>query len=160
RVLVELDRFADAKAVVADAIARGLDSSALHARGFDVAFVEGDVAAMDGHLNAVAQRPDRYLVLTEPPRAPLPHAALPRGRSLYSQAIIAARAAPVNEFAGSLYAELALDEALLGNIPDARAALRQALATGGAEDTVWSAALAAAMTKQGAEAAQLAATYQ
>jgi tetratricopeptide (TPR) repeat protein len=159
RVLLELDRFEEAKGIIRDAMAKGMDSSSLHARAFDLAFIEHDEAAMQDHLRAVSSRPDRYVVLTEAARAALASGERTHGRELYLQAASAARAAHVNEFAGSLYAELALADALLGNANDARSGLQQALATSSGEDTTWQSAMAAAFVGRTAQATQLAEQY-
>ena len=71
-----------------------------------------------------ASRADGYLVLTEAARAALRRRrSRPTSRTLYAQAIAAARAARITDFAGSLIAEQALDDALLGDVDRARGEL-------------------------------------
>ncbi len=53
RALLALDRLDEAKAIIAEATAKGLDSSVLHQLAFDLAFIDKDAAA---HAGAPARR--------------------------------------------------------------------------------------------------------
>src|SRR2546428_2474869 len=115
---------------------------------------------MDEHLHAAASRPDGYLVLAEAARAALASGEIERSRSLYSQAIAAARAARINDYAGGLLAEQALGDALLGDQTRAREGLQKALSVGNGIETTWPASLAAAFSGHPDQAAQLAERYR
>ena len=160
RTLIKLDRFDEAKAVLRDAAARGFDSSFNRSLLYDLAFLDHDARAMDEHLHAAASRPDGYLVLAEAARAALASGEIERSRSLYSQAIAAARAARINDYAGGLLAEQALGDALLGDQTRAREGLQKALSVGNGIETTWPASLAAAFSGHPDHAAQLAERYR
>jgi serine/threonine protein kinase/predicted Zn-dependent protease len=160
RTLIKLDRFDEAKAVLRDAAVRGFDSSFNRSLLYDLAFLDHDAGAMDEHLHAAASRPDGYLVLAEAARAKLASGEIETSRSLYSQAIAAARAARINDYAGGLLAEQALGDALLGDQARAREGLQKALSVGNGIETTWPASLAAAFSGHPDQAAQLAERYR
>ena len=116
RALLALDRLDEARAIVKQAAAKDLDSSAMHQFAFDLAFLANDDDAMKEHLRAAIPRPDGYLVVTEAARAAFAAGDLEASRVLYEQAVSSARAAGINDFAGSLLAEQALDDALMGDL--------------------------------------------
>ena len=140
--------------------ARGLDSSVLRMLAFQLAFLAGDEDGMQEQLRAAGSRADSYLVLTESARAALASGDIDASRGLYARAVTASRAARVNDVAGSLVAEQALADALLGDTSRAHDELQQALAIGSGVETMWNASLAAAFSGRGSQAAQLAAAYQ
>jgi tetratricopeptide (TPR) repeat protein len=155
-----LDRFSDAKAVIADATARGLESSVLHQLAFNLAFIDKDAIGMREHLRAASGRPDGYLILTEAARAAFATGDLDGSRKLYEQAVAGARTTRISDIAGSLLAEQAVNDALLGDADRARAELQAATSTSGGAETTWTAAMAAALLGQAPLAAQLAKAYQ
>src|SRR4051812_42140002 len=76
KALLALDRLDDARQVLHDAAAKGLESATIHALEFDLAFLKNDTAAMRQHLAAVASRPDSYVVQIESARAAFATGAL------------------------------------------------------------------------------------
>ena len=86
---------------------------------------------MQEHLRAAASRADSYVVLTEAARAAFATGDIETSRTLYAQAVTAARSARVNDIAASLIAEQALGNALVGDTARARGELQQAI---GAEE--------------------------
>jgi len=159
RTLLILDRIDECKAVLRDAEARGLDASFTRALGIDIAFLDRDESAVAEHLRAAEARADGYVVVTEAARAALARGDIAAGRTLYGQAVAGARAAHVIDVAGSLIAEQALGDALLGDRARAVDGLQQALATSMGGETTWTATLAAAFAGRAVQAAQLAAAY-
>jgi serine/threonine protein kinase/tetratricopeptide (TPR) repeat protein len=160
RTLLLLDRIDEARAVLRDAQAKGLDASFNRMLGVDIAFLDRDEGAIAGHLRAAEARPDGYLVVTEAARAALARGDAAASRALYGQAIAGARAAHVIDMAGSLIAEQALGDALLGDRARAIEGLQEALATSTAGETTWVATLAAAFAGRTPEATQLASSYE
>jgi tetratricopeptide (TPR) repeat protein len=160
RVLLEMDRLADARTTIATASAKGLDSSVLRMLAFQLAFLAGDAAGMQEQLRAAGSRTDSYLVVTEAARAALATGGIEDSRELYARAVTASRTAGVNDVAGSLVAEQALGDALLGDAARAHTELEQALAISAGVETTWTASLAAAFSGRGTQAAELAAAYQ
>ncbi len=160
KVLLALDRLGEARAVVQDAAAKRLDSSVMHQLAFDLAFIDQDAAGMQEHLRAASKRPDGYLVVTEAARAAIASGDLDAGRALYAQAGAAARAARINDFVGSLIAEQALNDALIGDVERARSELQSAVAVSRGPETTWTASLAASFSARPAQAAELVRAYQ
>ena len=160
RILLQLDRFPECAAVIADARTHGLDSSFNRALAYDLAFINGDAAQMEEQMTAAANRADGHLVVAEAARAAMAAGDVDRGRRLYGQAIASARTAAIPDYVGLLLAEESLGDALLGDTARADAEERQALDAGRGADTLWTAALAAAFAGHPVEAAALAARYQ
>ena len=160
RVLLSMDRMSRAREVIRDATAKGLDSSALRVLAFQLAFIEGDAAGMQDQVRAASARADRYLLSTEAARAALASGDVDASRPLYDQSVAAARAAGVNEVAGSLVAEQAMADALIGDTARAHDALQRALAISAGVETTWTAAIAAALSGLAPQAALLTAAYE
>jgi serine/threonine protein kinase/tetratricopeptide (TPR) repeat protein len=160
RALLALDRLDEAKAIIAEAMSKGLDSSALRQLAFDLAFIDKDAAGMQTHLRAAAARPDGYLVVAEAARAAFARGDIDGSRALYQQAVTAARATRISDIAGSLLAEEAVNDALVGDLDRARTELQAATTASRGAETTWAAALAAAFLGQTPLAGQLVKAYQ
>src|SRR5262245_24468784 len=160
RALIKLGRFDEAKAALEEAGDRGLDSSFNRSLLYGIAFVKHDAEGMQRHLEAAAARPDGYLVVTEAARAALASGQIEASRSLFARAVTEARAARIDDYAGSLLAEQALGDALLGDPARARDEIQRALALGSGIETAWPASLAAAFSGNAEQAAQLADRYR
>jgi tetratricopeptide (TPR) repeat protein len=160
RALLALDRLAEAKDVVKDAAAKGLDSSAMHQLAFDLAFIDKDSGSMQEHVRAASSRADGYLVLIEAARAAFATGEIDTSRTLYSQTVTAARAARINDFVGSLIAEQALNDVLVGDVDRAHAELQSAVAVSRGPETTWTASLAASFSGRTAQASELAKAFQ
>ena len=160
RVLLSMDRLPDAKGAISQANAKGLDSSALRMLSFQLSFLADDTDGMQEQLRAAGARADSYLLVTESARAALASGDIDASRGLYARAVTASRAARVNDVAGSLVAEQALGDALLGNAARAHDELQQALAISTGVETTWTASLAAAFSGRVPQAVQLATAYQ
>ena len=160
RALLAKDQVVEAKELIRKAAADGLDSSAMRALAFDLAFVDKDSGAMQEHLKAAATRQDGYLIVTEAARAAAATGNIDTSRTLYARAIAAGRAAHIDDFAGSLIAEQALNDAQVGDVDRARAGIDSALAVSHGPDTTWTASLAAAFAGHASRASELARAYQ
>jgi tetratricopeptide (TPR) repeat protein len=160
RALLAADRIAEANEVIRDATSKGLVSSVIHMLGYDLAFIARDAAGMQEHLRAAATRADSYVVLTEAARAAYATGDLEASRTLYAQAVTAARSARVTDIAGSLIAEQALSDALTGDTARGLEQLRQAITVSSGPETMWPAALAASFLGRAQQAAQFAQAYQ
>lgn len=159
RTLLAMDRAGDAKAVLHQAEEKGFDSSFNRALLYRLAFLERDTAAMQQHLQAASTRADGYLVVAEAARAAAASGALERSRTLYAQAIEGAKAAHIHDYAGSLMAEQALAEALLGERDAARRDMYSSVEIGEGPDTLWMASLAASFSGLVPQAMELAGGY-
>jgi hypothetical protein len=160
RALLAQDQVAEAKELIGKAATDGLDSSAMRGLAFDLAFVDKDGGVMQEHLRAAATRQDGYLVVTEAARAAAATGDVDTSRTLYARAIAAGRAAHIDDFAGSLIAEEALNDALAGDLDRARGGIDSAIAISHGPETTWTASLAAAFAGQASRAAELAKAYE
>jgi tetratricopeptide (TPR) repeat protein len=160
RTLLALGRADESQAVLRDATARALDTSYNRALLFDIAFLQDDGAGMEANLNAAMPRADSYLVVTEAARAALATGQVEAGHSLYAQAVSSAQAVHATDFAGSLIAEQALADVLMGYGARAREELQSALMAGSGSETMWMGSLAAAFAGDTAQAEELAGRYQ
>jgi tetratricopeptide (TPR) repeat protein len=115
---------------------------------------------MQTHLRAAAARPDGYLVVAEAARAAFARGDIDGSRMLYQQAVAAARATRISDIAGSLLAEEAGNDALVGDLDRARTELQAATTASRGAETTWAAALAAAFLGQTPLARQLVKAYQ
>jgi serine/threonine protein kinase/tetratricopeptide (TPR) repeat protein len=162
RALLALGSLPEAKAVTREAAFKGLESSVIHMLAFDLAFIDKDASGMQDHLRAAAARADSYVVLIEAARAAFASGDLETSRTLYGQAVTAARAAHVDDIASSLVAEQALGNVLVGDTGRARGQLQEAIGArshAGAE-TMWTAAMAAAFLGRTKQSEQLTQAYQ
>ena len=159
RALIAVDRLTDAKEVIRGAMAKGLDSTAIRQLSYQLAFIDNDTGSMQKHLRAAAARPDGYLVVTEAARAAFATGSLETGRTLYSRAVTAARAAHINDFAGRLVAEEALADALIGDAERAHRELQSSLDISRGPETTWTASLAAAFSGRAPQASELAKAF-
>ena len=95
RALLAQDKVVEAKELIRKAAADGLDSSAMRALAFDLAFVEKDSGAMQEQLRAAATRQDGYLVVTEAARAAAATGDINASRTLYARTNATERAAHI-----------------------------------------------------------------
>jgi serine/threonine protein kinase/tetratricopeptide (TPR) repeat protein len=160
RPLIALDRLAEARDTIREATDKGLDSSAMRMLAYDLAFISHDAAGMQEQLRAAGSRADSYVVLKEAARGTFATGDIESSRTLYARAITAARAARISEIAGSMVAEQALDDALVGDAARARGELQQAIGISKGPDTTWPAAMAAAFLGRIPQATELAEAYQ
>ncbi len=160
RSLLALERFDEAKNVIKEASAKGLDSTVMHQLAFNLAFMDRDTAAMQEHLRAAYARPDGYLVVTEAAKAAFATGDFDGSRALFAQASAAARVANSRDFAGGVLAEQALDDALIGDAGRARSELQAAIAVSRGPETTLAGSLAAAFLGLSAQASELAQSYE
>jgi serine/threonine protein kinase/tetratricopeptide (TPR) repeat protein len=160
RPLLALDRLDEAREVIREATAKGLESSTIHMLAYDLAFLNNDAAGMAEHLRVASSRADSYVVLTEAARAAFATGDIERSRTLYAQAVTAARAARVADIAGGLEAEQALNDVLVGDRIRAGEELKRALDVGDGPETTWPASLAASFLGRIPQAHRLAEAYQ
>jgi hypothetical protein len=99
-------------------------------------------------------------VLSEAARGAFATGDLASSRSLYARAIASARAARINEIAGSFIAEQAMSDALVGDAAQARDELQQAVGSSAGPDTTWPASIAAAFLGRAPQAHELAQAYE
>jgi eukaryotic-like serine/threonine-protein kinase len=105
-----LNRFADAKRVLAQTTAKAIDSETVHLFGFELSFILGDAAAMAAERRAMDGRPQEARLVASDAAAAAFEGRLRESRALTAraQALAAGR---FDELAGEIRARAALIEA-------------------------------------------------
>jgi serine/threonine protein kinase/tetratricopeptide (TPR) repeat protein len=121
-----LNRFDEARAVAEKAVARESGPSP-HLTLFDLAFIRGDEAAERHELEAAAGRPDEPIMLLFKAQAECSRGRVQAARAAYAQSESASERLGYKEFSGVVLAIQAGCEAELGDLPEARQKISQAL---------------------------------
>ncbi len=122
-----LNRFDEAKAVAERASAQGLDSFSTHFALYQIAFMRGDASGMQREVAWAAGRPDGVFMLFMEAFAAYGTGQIAKARDLATQAITAGQRLGLKEFAASVQASAGECEAELGNSPEARRQVSEAL---------------------------------
>jgi eukaryotic-like serine/threonine-protein kinase len=113
---IGLNRFDEAQAAIADAAARKLDDPVLHENAYNLAFLRGDVAAMEREVSLSAGKPGwEDLILFMHSNTAAVHGRLNEARSLSRRAAESARRNELKEVAALWLADAALREAAFGD---------------------------------------------
>jgi tetratricopeptide (TPR) repeat protein len=121
RTLISLNRFAEARATIQDALDRKLDSDNLHSELYQLAFLAADDRGMAEQVawsNTRGDAMQRLLPLEASTEAYSGH--LQKARELSRQAVDSSQHAGRNEAATSELMRTALREASFGNLQEAR----------------------------------------
>jgi DNA-binding winged helix-turn-helix (wHTH) protein/tetratricopeptide (TPR) repeat protein len=134
--LLALGRHEEARAILEDAIARGLDTFYLHLDAYQEGFLRGDESTMKRHASAVSGRgsEDDYLLAAQADTEAY-YGRFKRARELTSRAVDSARNSDGVEMAAMWQAEAALREAEIGELALARKGATAALETFHGRDT-------------------------
>ncbi len=132
-----LNRFAEAKAIYEQALAKNFDVSSVHERLYLIGFVEGDAQAMGRHAAWGAGRPEVYRMLTVRAGTEAYFGRLTKARDLLSQAAEVAERGGLRENAAGITAYEALIEASFGNPQQARSQTAKALALARTRNVNW-----------------------
>jgi tetratricopeptide (TPR) repeat protein len=95
---------------------------------FELAFIRGDEAAAHHELELVAGRPEEPILMWMHGRGEYALGKLQSARAIYAQSVTASQRLGYKEFAGVILADQATSEAELGNLPEARQKISDALA--------------------------------
>jgi tetratricopeptide (TPR) repeat protein len=148
--LTYMNRFAEAKDMAEQALARWPDAGGLHEDLFDLAFIEGDRSAMTSHAAWASSRPAEAWILSDRALAEAFEGRLRSARALFQRAI--GNAGRFREEAAILSVRMALVESACGNRQRALEALRTHPLQGHA---FHSAASAAALSRDPARAEEI-----
>lgn len=152
-----LGRHVDARDTLERALARGFDAFPLHLDAYHEAFLRGDGAAMQRHVDAIIGRSgeEDFLIAAEADTAAW-HGRFARARELSRRATESARRAGAIEMAAIWEAQAALREAEIGRHDLARSGADAALATMESLHVVTMASLALARTGDISRATEMA----
>ncbi len=149
-------RFDDARKVLDDALARGLDSTSIRTQAYTVAFFRHDTATMARQLEAARRFPDGFLILANQVAFALLQGQLMLAKELTAQyASEATSKAGLKGSSASVWSNLAQIAALYGDAPSVRAAVRTALDLDRGMNTVTTSAFALASLGDQAQARSL-----
>ncbi|HKM85958.1 MAG TPA: protein kinase [Terriglobales bacterium] len=95
---------------------------------YELAFIRSDEAAQRHGLELVAGRPEEPILIWMHGRGEYALGKLQSARAIYDQSVSASRRLGYKEFAGVILADQATSEAELGNLPEARQKISDALA--------------------------------
>ncbi len=138
-----LDRIAEARQLTEKLRARGLGGARIHQRFLELAYLEGDRAAIDREIQWFAGKPEEYLSLGLQAADGNVHGQRRESHELYQRAAETARRNGFKSVASELEEADALVGALEGNCRTARRLKRPALALAICGDTVQAEKLAA-----------------
>ena len=112
QAFISLSRFADSKEVVDQALHQNLDSTYFHSFRYQIAFVDGDTAAMQQQLDWARGKPDEYVALGWQTQTAAFLGQWRRSQDFTRSAIELATRGDAKEVA----AQYAVEEALLGAV--------------------------------------------
>jgi tetratricopeptide (TPR) repeat protein/predicted Ser/Thr protein kinase len=150
-----LNRFDEARAVAEKGVAQNMGRS-LHFTLFDLAFIRGDEAAERHEVELAAGRPDEPILLLSQAGAECSRGRLQPARAAYAQSERAAQRLGYKEFSGVVLALQAGCEVELGNFPEARQKISDALARSEDRNTRRIAMVALAQTGDAARSQKIA----
>jgi eukaryotic-like serine/threonine-protein kinase len=153
---LRLNRLDEAKAAIDEALAHKLDYARMHDKMYALAFLRGDVAGMQQQVAWAMGKPgmeDDFLSLQF--HTEVYYGRLQKGRELTRRAVDSAKRNNNKELAALAELDLAIEEALSGNAPQARQAVTVALASASGRDVQMIAALTLAMAGDAASAQKL-----
>ena len=122
-----LNRFDEAKAVAERASAQGLDSFSTHFALYQIAFMRGNTSGMQREVAWAAGRPDGVFMLFMEAFAACGTGQIAKARDITTQAVTAAQRSGLKELAAGVRASAGECEAELGNFPEARQQVSEAL---------------------------------
>jgi tetratricopeptide (TPR) repeat protein len=117
-----LNRLEQAKAAYRDAMAHRVDHAQLHEYAYVLGFLMNDAALMQEQLNWAAGRPDEDLLLGVQANTEVASGRLAQAAQLRRRAAELALLNGAKERAASRHLEMAMQEAEMGNVAQARAA--------------------------------------
>jgi DNA-binding winged helix-turn-helix (wHTH) protein/Flp pilus assembly protein TadD len=154
---VTVGRLKEARATVAEALAKSLDSPSLRTTMYMISFLQNDSTGMAEQLAWAAGKPGVEDVLLEMESSTAAYfGQINRARELSSQAIASAERAKEKETAAGYEADEAIREALFGDADQARRRAAAALSYSKDRDVLFGAAFALASAGRPAQAQRLA----
>ncbi|HKA36302.1 MAG TPA: serine/threonine-protein kinase, partial [Thermoanaerobaculia bacterium] len=139
-----LDRFEEARDVIRQALARKLETTAMHATLYRIAFVKGDEAAMKEQIDALSGKPDEYLGQAWQADALAFSGRLRKARELSNHAVELAAARNLKDVAAETAARAASRDAQMGDCRPVKEETAKALGASHRQQTMIPAGIALA----------------
>jgi serine/threonine protein kinase/Tfp pilus assembly protein PilF len=143
--LLRLNRFAEAKDALTQAVQQKLDTTNFHSLLYEIAFINNDTAGIQQQLDWASGKPDEYVAFDWQTGAAAFAGQWRSARELSRRAIDLASRSDAKELAARYAAEQALRAAVFGQFAPAKAAAAQSLALERNQVTLTRAALALAL---------------
>jgi serine/threonine protein kinase/tetratricopeptide (TPR) repeat protein len=153
--LVGLNRFDEARQVIAKAQAQKLDTTAMRRTLYRVAFVQGDAALMQQQIEWLKGRPDEYLAQAWQSETAAFSGQLRRSRDLSNQALQAAERLNLTDVAAQIAVGGATRDALFGDCKQVKEQTAKALELTRSQLTLANAANALAVCGESANAQKI-----
>ncbi|MCA1606278.1 MAG: tetratricopeptide repeat protein, partial [Acidobacteria bacterium] len=128
QVFLDSNRFEEAKEIYERALAQGLDARVYHARLYEIAFVQGDTAAMQQQIDWASGKPEEYEAFFWQAGTAAFVGQLRKAREFTSRSVDLAMRRNVKEGAAGFESAHAIREALVGNCRQAKESSAKALA--------------------------------
>jgi tetratricopeptide (TPR) repeat protein len=142
---VSLDKYAEARSVVEQALARKTGAGDFHLMLYKIAFLEGDASEMQKQAGYLAGHPEEFGLLAFRSNLAAGEGKLREARELIRQAVELAERYNVRESAASALAGEAVAEAATGSSARAREQVTRALSIARTAETAANAAIALAL---------------
>jgi serine/threonine protein kinase/tetratricopeptide (TPR) repeat protein len=154
---LSVNRLEEARSTAEEALAKKLDSPDLRFMLYQLAFLRNDATGMAQHVAWASGKPGvEDLFLNYEAETAAYSGRLGRARELSTRAVTSAKRVEENETSAGYQAEVALREALFGNLDEARHAAPAALALSNGRDVQYGAALVLAIAGDASRAQALA----
>jgi len=150
-----LNRFDEAKDVLRQALAQKLETTPMHARAYQIAFLQGDAGAMRQQIDWAAGKPDEYLSRTWEAQTAEFGGQLGSANQFSDQAVDLAQRGKLKEAAAQVLLQLAIRDATFGNCEPVGGLVGKALAQSREQASLFAAANALAACGQAASSQSL-----
>jgi len=124
---LDLNRSSEAKAILAQALAKNFDTYAIHQLLYVIAFTEGDAQAMRRYATWSAGKPEEPFALFDQAQTEAYYGRLRSARDLFRRAAEMAERADLKENAAWFKSIESMVEASYGNLPQAREQVAKAM---------------------------------
>jgi tetratricopeptide (TPR) repeat protein len=155
--LSALNQFDEARKVIADARASGLDHIAIRQQAFVLAFVDHDTTTMTRELDAARAKPEGPWASNWQPRISAFHGQLERAHAQFRESVTATSHTNMVELSGQYSAQDAVSHAVAGQCAEARREAAAAIGLSRDNSTLQSSARALAWCGDEAAASKLSA---
>ncbi len=155
RTFIKLNRFEEAKAIGAQSLAQKLDSLDMHSTLYNIAFVQGDTAALQQHVEWASGQPGEYIHLNWQAGATAFAGQWRKARELSNRAAELAEQHKLKEVAADIVSANAERAAVLGHCQQSRADLTRAAALPHTPPSLFRAGMALALCGNATQAQAL-----
>jgi len=138
----ELNRYAEAKAICEQSLAKNFDHISLRRLLYLIAFVDGDTQVLRRQAEWATGKPEEFLMLADQAETEAFSGKLTNARALFRQAAEMAERRNLRERVARIAAIEALMEAIVGNLGLAREKVAKAMTLAQNRSTIWREAMA------------------